>query len=174
MAVRAKTIRNRSLAFRLFIGIVVLMFCQWFGAYIGIPVSFRIDLFLYLIVGVAPLLKPLHHFFLAIALGYLLDGLSGRLWGFHIATYVCAVAFIHLTAEEMEMRSLPYQIILTAICATIQELFILVYTLNSYDSFPNTLDFVLSILLPRLAVTIVAAIFFLALISSWMMGERER
>jgi cell shape-determining protein MreD len=164
---------DRSIVFRLVIVILVFMFFQWFMAYISLPLNFRVDLFLYLIVGVAPFIKPLHHFFLAIALGYLLDGLSGRLWGFHIATYVCGVAFIHLTAEEMEMRSMPYQVILTAICAIIQALFVLVYAVNSYDGFPNVLDFVWSVLATRFAVTIIAAFFFLTIISAWLKGEIE-
>ncbi|MCX7823129.1 MAG: hypothetical protein N2260_06785 [Syntrophobacterales bacterium] len=154
--------------FKILVAIILLTFCRWLMAYIALPTYTRIDLFLYLIVGTASVLKPLHHLFLAIVLGYFTDALSGRLWGFHIATYVCAVALIHLSADEMEMRSLPYQVILSSICVAIQSLFIVIYAINSYESFPNTLEFVISVLVPRFALTMLGAIIFLRAISLWI------
>lgn len=170
---RKSRIEYRYILPRLMAIIIILLFCQWLMAYLALPLYARVDLFLYLIVGVAPIFKPIHHMFFAVAIGYLLDALSGRLWGFHIATYVCAVALVHLTADEMEMKSLPYQIVLTALCAALQELFIIVYVVNSYEYFYNLAEFTLSVLIPRFGLTVAVAILLLIPISSWLTGGSE-
>lgn len=165
---------GRKIAFKILIIGIILTFCRWLMAYLSLPTYARIDLFLYLIVGTAPVLNPLHHLFVAIGLGYFMDALSGRLWGFHIATYVCAVALIHLTADEMEMRSLPYQVILSLICAIIQSLFIVIYVTNSYEFFTNPTEFITSTLIPRIALTAVGAILFLPTVSFWIKNGTDK
>lgn len=162
---------GRNIFIKILFTTIILTFCRWLMAYLSLPSYARIDLFLYLIVGTAPFLKPFHHLFLAIGLGYFMDALSGRLWGFHIATYVCAVALIHLTADEVEMRSLPYQVVLSLICAGIQNLFVIVYAINSYEFFQNTVEFIIHVLVPRIALTAVGAILFLSIISTWIKGD---
>jgi hypothetical protein len=173
MIIRKPHLEYRYLLPRLLIIMLLLLFCQWLMAYLAFPLYARIDLFLYLIVVVAPVLKPLHHLLFAVSTGYILDTLSGRLWGFHIATYICAVAFMHLAADEIEMRSLPYQVVLTALCVIIQEIFILVYAVNSYTFFSSLTDFVVSILIPRFGITILGAILFLIPMSAWLGGGSE-
>jgi len=173
MIARKPRFEYRYILPRLLLSMLLLLFCQWFMAYLALPLYARIDLFLYLIVGVAPVLTPIYHLLFAVLTGYILDTLSGRLWGFHIATYICAVAFVHLAADETEVKSLPYQIILTAVCVAIQEVFILVYAVNSYESFSSLTDFVVSVLIPRLGITVIGSILFLIPISAWLTGGSE-
>ncbi len=169
--VRQVPIRDSRVALRVCLATLILLFFQWIMAYCVVPVYARVDLFLYLVVSIAAVMKPLGHLLFAIVLGYLLDTLSGRLWGFHIATYVCAVAFIHLTSNRAEMRSLLYQLILTGFCALIQGGFIVFFVVNSYEFFPDVLGFVTSFVVPRVLLTIGGSMIVSTFLFAWFTGE---
>ncbi len=160
-----------KLGFRFFLVILILVFLQWFMAYVNVPIYARIDLFLYLVVCSAPLMKPINHLFFAIAIGYFLDVLSGRLWGFHIATYVFAVAFIRITSDKADMMSIPFQVILVGLCSILQGCFVIFYILSSYEIFNDFTEHIISIFVIKTTITVMGAIFFSNFFFRWFIDD---
>ncbi len=97
-----------------------------------------------------------------------MDILSGRLWGFHIATYVFASSFIRLTSDRAEVLSYLYQAILLFLCSLVQGLVVLLYFIGSYG-YVDYHSFLGVILIKSLIVTVVGVLvinwFLLSIVS---------
>ncbi len=83
-----------------------------------------------------------------------MDILSGRLWGFHIATYVFASSLIRLTSDRAEVLSYLYQAILLFLCSLVQGFVVLMYFAGSYG-YVDYRYFLTLILMKSLIVTVI-------------------
>ncbi|MGV8073639.1 MAG: hypothetical protein AB2L11_03615 [Syntrophobacteraceae bacterium] len=79
--------------------------------------SFRIDLLLPVMFGVAmewPLFMSL---FWASMWGLAMDTMSGKLWGFHVVSYVVSVCLVNTATEKFEFHNPLYQMGFIGSCA---------------------------------------------------------
>jgi len=56
----------------------------------------------------------------AIVWGFVADTLSGKLWGFHVGSYVLSICLVHIAAEKFEFQNPLYQMFLVGVCSMIQ------------------------------------------------------
>ncbi len=118
----------------MWLSLIISFFLEWLLSFLGIPIFLRIDFFLLIVICTAYLFQPLGHLLFSIILGFFLDILSGRLWGFYIATYVFTSSMIRLTSDRAEMFSYLYQAILLFLSSLVQGLVIILYFLGSYHT----------------------------------------
>lgn len=84
--------------------------------------SLRVDLLLPVVFGVALEWPPFLSLFWACLWGLAADSLSGKFWGFHVASYVFAVCFVNVAAEKLEFQNPIYQMSFIGSCALGQSL----------------------------------------------------
>ncbi|MBP8645937.1 MAG: rod shape-determining protein MreD [Syntrophobacteraceae bacterium] len=56
----------------------------------------------------------------AIVWGFVADTLSGKLWGFHVGSYVLSICLVHIAAEKFEFQNPLYQMFFVGVCSMIQ------------------------------------------------------
>lgn len=101
-------------------------------AYLNFPRGLRPDLFLYPLLALGFILSPFAHLVSAVAIGYVVDTLAGRLWGFHVATYVIISSIMHATSEQVDIHSSFYQILLIGCYVMLQQFCIFLYAIGSW------------------------------------------
>ncbi len=98
--------------------LVLLVQVQWvehlkwafFKVDLVLPVAFQVALFNPLPAALA----------WSLGLGFVVDTLSGKLWGLHMGTYCLAAGLYHVAAERLEMTNPVYQILCIGFCGLVQ------------------------------------------------------
>jgi len=80
------------------------------------------DLLLPMMLPVAVWWPPVASLGWAILWGFMADTLSGKLWGYHVGSYVVSVCLVHIAAEKFEFQNPLYQMFFVGLCSLGQSL----------------------------------------------------
>ncbi len=94
----------------------------------------RVDLLLPLAFGVALRKPPIAGLAWAFIWGYIMDVLSGKLWGFHVVSYMLTAVLVYLGSQRMEFQNITYQVVFLGLCSIAQSVVLGLFMLIGHSS----------------------------------------
>ncbi|SFM99104.1 hypothetical protein [Thermodesulforhabdus norvegica] len=159
-----------GITLRITIVFFLVLYLSWLVAYLHVPASIRPDLFFYFVVALGFMLPPLAHLIVAVAVGYFVDTLAGKLWGFHVASYVIIASIMRVSSDHMDIYSPFFHAVLIVAYVTLQQIFIALYAQGLWPE--AGIEFFLKAWLAKVLVSTILGIPFIASLVRFMYQER--